>query len=91
MEDFGKVYYMGSMSFQFHLLCKFLIRLSQGEYLFYIEVPNEVINYEFTLPLWSMYLKSYTGGVWNSIGVANYTTTTYIMHIVVLIYIFLGF
>ena len=77
VEDFRKVYIRGSVNFQIHLpsvwfLDYLIIRLSQGEKIFYLEVPNELIYVEFTLPLCNMFLKSSTGGVWNSNGVAQY-------------------
>ena len=39
--------------------------------MFHLDVPNELIYLEFTLSLCYMFLKSYTGGVWNSNGVAQ--------------------
>ena len=35
------------------------------------EVPNKLINFKFTSPLYEWFLKSSTGGVWNSNGVAQ--------------------
>ena len=40
--------------------------------IFYLEVPNKLIYLEFTLPLYKMFLKSSTGGVWDLNGVAHY-------------------
>ena len=41
----------------------FRLGLSQREWIFYFEVPNELIFLEFKLPLCKMFLKSSTGGV----------------------------
>ena len=38
---------------------------------YFIEMPNELIYLELTLPLKEMFLKSSTGGVWNSNGVSS--------------------
>ena len=49
----------------------FRLGLSQRECIFHLEVPHELTYLEFTLPLYKMFLKSSTGGVWNSNGVAQ--------------------
>ena len=48
--------------------------------MFYLEVQNELIFLEFTLPLLGMFHKSSTGGVWKSNGAAHYTVTSQHIH-----------
>ena len=50
--------------------------LSKRDQIFHLEEPNELIYLEFTLPLYEMFFKCSTGGVWNSNGVAQYTLTS---------------
>ena len=69
----GRVWFWNAPSF----CVIFRLGLSQREYIFYLEVPNEVTYLQFTLPLWGMFLKPSKGGVgiqieWpNASGVAS--------------------
>ena len=49
VEDFRKVCHRCSVNYQMqiYLLCGFI---TEGVYIFYLEVPNELIYLEFTLP-----------------------------------------
>ena len=74
VEDFGKVYYRGSVNFQIHLPSVRFVDATyyrESKKIFNLEVPNEVIYLQFTFPLCYMFLKSSTGGVLNSNGVAQ--------------------
>ena len=52
VEDFEKLYHRGVWIFKYsYLLCDFETGLSQGEQMFYLEVPKELIFLEFSLPL----------------------------------------
>ena len=76
VEDFGKVYYRGSVNFQMHVPSEwFSNKVYHKEYIFLLEMPNELFYFRFILPLWIMFLKSSTGGVWNLNGV----TQTYLL------------
>ena len=57
-EDFGKVYHRGGVNFQMHQPSV----LPQREYIFYLQVPNELIYLEFTHLLCEMFVASSTEG-----------------------------